>query len=282
VISAAFDYVRAESLEAALGALELEDAKAIAGGHSLIPMMKLRFARPSRVVDITTLGFRGVRDDGAISIGALTTYDELIRQRRVRIPDVLRECAEAVGDLQVRNAGTIGGGLAHADPSSDVAAGALALGAVLHVASASGERVVNAEEFFLGPFSTLLDAQELLTEIELPSPPPGSGSAYVAVEDPASGYPLAGAAVVAQTDGERLTYCAVGLTGITGSPIRARVVEAALLEANAGDRVEAIRGSLPEVELAVDVEDGAYKRHVACVVVGRALDRALARSEVSS
>jgi carbon-monoxide dehydrogenase medium subunit len=282
VIPAAFDYVRAESVAQALDALDAEDAKVIAGGHSLIPMMKLRVARPSRLVDIAGLRFRGVTDGSGLTIGALTTYDELIRDAEARVPDALRECAESVGDLQVRNAGTVGGGLAHADPASDIAAGVLALDATVRLVSRSGERVLSASELFLGPFATALGAQELLTEIVVPEQPAGSGSAYLSIEDQASGYPIVGAAVVATLDHGRLGSCAIGITGIAGCPFRADDVEAALLAASPDERAEAIRASLPEVEIAVDEDERAYKRHVAAVVVERAVARALERAEAAS
>jgi aerobic carbon-monoxide dehydrogenase medium subunit len=192
VIPAAFDYVRAARIEEAIDALADPEAKAIAGGHSLLPLMKLRLARPTTLVDIAALelGDVGIRD-GELRIGALATYDELLR--RGDLPQALREAVQAVGDVQVRNAGTIGGALAHADPACDVAAAVLALHGRIVVRSPSGAREASADGFFEGPFATALDQQELITEIVIPLD--GGRSAYVSFEDRASGYPLAGAAV---------------------------------------------------------------------------------------
>jgi aerobic carbon-monoxide dehydrogenase medium subunit len=192
MIPAEFAYLRPASLDEALDALADPEAKAIAGGHSLLPMMKLRLARPATLVDIAALDLRGVstRQD-TLRIGALTTYDELLR--RPELPQALREAAMAVGDVQVRNAGTIGGALAHADPACDIAAAVLALRGRLRVRSPAGEREVAADGFFEGPFTTSLGPQELLTELVIPLD--GGRSAYVSFEDRASGYPLAGAAV---------------------------------------------------------------------------------------
>jgi aerobic carbon-monoxide dehydrogenase medium subunit len=209
VIPAPFDYVRAASVEEAIAALADPDAKAIAGGHSLLPMMKLRLARPATLVDIARLDLDGVAvEDGELRIGALTTYDELLR--RDDLPQALREAARAVGDVQVRNAGTLGGALAHADPACDVAAAVLALRGRLVLRSPSGTREAPADGFFEGPFETGLGQQELITEIVVPLD--GGRSAYVSFEDAASGYPLAGAAV--HVDGATT----VALTGYGSHP----------------------------------------------------------------
>ena len=253
MIPAPVEYVRPASLEEALAELADPDAKAIAGGHSLVPLMKLRLARPSRIVDLAPLGLRGVAlEDGTLRIGALTTYDELLSSP-ARLPDALRECAEAVGDVQVRNAGTIGGALAHGDPASDFAAGAIATGATLVLRSIDGSREVAAGEFFLGPFTTALGQQELLVELRVPPPAPGEGSAYVAFADPASGYPLAGAAVQVAADGG----VRIGLSGVGATPL--------LVE---GD-----------VEAAVDqlgLDD--HRRQLVLVAVARATARARERT----
>ena len=211
VIPAAFEYVRVETPVEAFVALELPEARVIAGGHSLLPMMKLRLATPSRLVDIADLPWRDLGvDESGYRIGALTTYDELLRSARVTGCDALYECAARVGDLQVRNAGTLGGGLAHADPAADLAAGVLALEARMLLESRDGARLVPAADFFLGPFSTAMRDDELLAAIVLPLPARFVRSAYVSVEDPASGYPIAGAAArVGLVDG-RVMQCSVG------------------------------------------------------------------------
>jgi aerobic carbon-monoxide dehydrogenase medium subunit len=279
VIPASFEYVRAASVDAALEALAEPDAKAIAGGHSLVPMMKLRIARPSRLVDIAGLDFRGVRNDGGIVIGALTTHAELTGTAwPVRLPDALRECADSVGDMQVRNAGTVGGSIAHGDPASDFAAGVLAFDATLRLRSPSGTREVAVADFFLGPFTTALEGQELLTEIVVPEVAEGTGSAYVSVDDQASGYPITGAAVAARVDGGRLVSCTIGMTGFSAHPFRARALEEALLGNGAGDAAAVALELLPDAELGVGDADVAYRRHVAAVVVARSVGRAVARA----
>jgi carbon-monoxide dehydrogenase medium subunit len=271
VIPAAFNYVRPGSLDEALAELADPDAKAIAGGHSLLPMMKLRLARPARLVDLAGLDLAGVAvDGGTVRIGALTTYDELLSLGEdVPLPGALRDAAVNVGDVQVRNAGTVGGALAHGDPASDFAAAVLATGMTLLLRSPEGEREVAAEEFFLGPFTTLLGRQELLTELRVPLPAPGEGSAYVAFEDPASGYPLAGAAVRVGP-GRR---CTVGLTGIGAQPLRARAVEEAI--DGGGDLGDA----LDMVGLMALDGDAEHRRQLAIVAVARALDCASRRAE---
>jgi aerobic carbon-monoxide dehydrogenase medium subunit len=215
VIPASVDYVRAGSVEEALDALATPDAKLLAGGQSLLPAMKLRIARPAVVVDIGGLELGGIEErNGELVIGALTTWDELERYGARPAFHAIPECAAGIGDLQVRNRGTIAGGLAHADPASDMPAVTLALGARLVLRSASGERTIDAGEFALGPFTTSLAEGELMTELVLPLPPEGSGSAYVAVEHPASGFALAGAAALVLPDGTSR----VAVTGVAAAP----------------------------------------------------------------
>jgi len=202
VIPAALRYVRAGSVEEALAALVEPDAKALAGGQSLVSVMKLRLARPALVVDISRLELAGIETaDGELRVGALTTWADLAGSAELRRPALaaISECAAGIGDLQVRNRGTIGGSLAHADPASDMPAVLLALGASVALKSAAAERMVETREFFLGPFTTALAPGELLTGVVVPLPAAGSGSAYASVEHPASGFALAGAAALVVT-----------------------------------------------------------------------------------
>jgi carbon-monoxide dehydrogenase medium subunit len=212
VIPAAVEYVRPSTVDEALELLAEPDAKVIAGGHSLLPLMKLRFARPALLVDVGGLDLRGVSMDGeTLRIGALTTYDDLLSlDDSVPLPAALRDCAASVGDVQVRNAGTVGGALAHGDPASDLAAGMIAVGAIFVLRSPSGTREVPAEQFFVGPFTTVLEQQELLVEVRVPVV--REPSSYVSFDDHASGYPLAGAAVCGAV---------IGLTGVGAKPVRA-------------------------------------------------------------
>ncbi len=261
MIPATVDYVRAGSVEEALDALAQPDAKLLAGGQSLLPAMKLRIARPSVVVDIGALGLSGIEErDGELVIGALTTWTELERFDPRPAFRALSDCASGIGDLQVRNRGTIGGSLVHADPASDMPAVTLALGARLAVRSAAGERTIDARELALGPFMTSLAEDELLTEVLIPVPPPGSGSAYAAVEHPASGFALAGAAALVTGDGQQR----VALTGVAATPF---VLEGDIEDAELfGDRFAPVE----------------YRRQLARTLVARVVELARERAKEDS
>lgn len=262
MIPAQVDYVRATSVEAALAALAEPDAHALAGGQSLLPALKLRAARPGRLVDIGGLGLDGVELlDGELRLGALVTWDALVRESALEQPAfaAIADCARHVGDLQVRNRGTVGGSLAHAAPASDLPAVVLALGARIVVRSKEGERTIDAADLFLAPFTTALRKGELLTEVVMRAPANGSGSAYVKVEHPATGYPLAGAAAIVRADGSR----SFALAGGGG--------QASLLPED---------GTVDGVRLYGDrFAPEAYLRHLAGVVVARALALAEKRAE---
>ena len=282
MIPAAFDYVRATSLVDALVRLASGDGsvKAIAGGQSILPLMKLRLARPETLVDIGRLAeLRGVRrlPDGRVSVGALTTYDEMIRDDVLRHYGLLKDALPNIGDVQVRNRGTIGGAIAHADPASDMPAILLALDAEIVARSTRGERAIAATAFFQGAFTTALESDELITEIRLPGGRDDAGSAYRAIEQPASGYSIAGvAAVVAAQSAGRWGLCAVGVTGVGDHPYRASAVEVAVLAgASFGD---ASSHATDGIRVASDIHaDAEYRAHVATVQVRRALEAAAAR-----
>ena len=263
MIPASFEYERVESVEEAVELLGRdEDAKLLSGGHSLIPAMKLRIARPALLVDVGGLGLDAIAvNGGELHVGALATWDDLARSPALGRPALgaIAECAAGIGDLQVRNRGTLGGGLVHADPASDMPAVVLALGAGLIARSPEGERAIAADEFFLGPFTTALAQGELLMEIVAPLPPPRSGSAYVSIEHPASGFALAGAAALVLPDGTRR----VAVTGLAGRP-------ALLPGGEPTDELEAFGDRFAPAE---------YRRHLAAVVARRALERAAARAE---
>jgi len=266
VIPASVEYVRASTIEEAFDALADPEAKVLAGGHSLLPVMKLRIARPSLLVDIGRLELGGVElGGGELRIGALATWDDLVRADEVKQPALaaIAECAGVIGDLQVRNRGTLGGSLAHADPASDMPAVVLALGASLELRSADAERAIAAADFFRGPFTTALATHELIAGIVVPVPPRGSGSAYAKVEHPASGFALAGAAALVRPDGGRT----VAVTGVGGRPF---------LLSDADDPAAA----LAEAEIYGDrFASEEYRRHLADVVVRRALERAAERAK---
>ena len=264
MIPARVRYIRAATLEEALEALAEPDAKALAGGQSLVSVMKLRIARPSLVVDIGRLDLAGVeRRNGELRIGALTTWSDLGAAAELRRPALaaLAECAAGIGDLQVRNRGTVGGSLAHADPASDLPAVLLAMGASVRVRSATGEREVPVDQLFAGPFTTSLADGELLTEVVVPLPVAGSGSAYRAVEHPASGFALAGAAALIRPDDPG----SIAVTGVGAFPMR--LVGDSWSEALAA--AEVFGDSFAPAE---------YRRHLARVVVERALEAAQSRA----
>ncbi len=267
MIPAPTRYELATDLDHALELLGEEDAKAIAGGQSLIPVMKLRIARPSLVVDISRLGLSGVEvDEGKLRIGSLTTWSELAHSDALSRPALvaIAECAREIGDLQVRNLGTIGGSIAHADPASDMPAVLLALGATLQIRSPAGNRELALADALIGPFVTALGPQELVTAIVVPVPAPGSGSAYAAVEHPASGFALAGAAALVTPDGETVAVTGVGATPFllpAGDP-REQIAVAEIY----GDRFASAE----------------YRRELAAVVAERALSAARKRVEGDS
>ncbi len=263
MIPATVEHVRPSSLDEALEALADPDAKALAGGQSLLPVMKLRIVRPSVLVDIGRLELSGVHlDEDELRLGALTTWEELESAPELQRPPLaaIADCASEIGDLQVRNRGTLGGSLAHADPASDMPAVALALGAELVLRAPGGERRVSTEEFFLGPFTTALTPGELITEIVFPVIE-GSSSAYVKVEHPASGFALAGAATLLTPEGKQ----SVAVTGVGAHPF--------LLPADA-DPLDALAGAEIYGDRFAPVE---YRRHLAGVVARRALKRARER-----
>ncbi|MBX5465224.1 MAG: xanthine dehydrogenase family protein subunit M [Clostridia bacterium] len=243
MIPAAFEYRRATSLEEALRLLQEagSEAKLLAGGHSLLPLMKLRLAQPAVLVDIGGLEeLRGIRLEGEeLVIGALTPHAEVAASAQVAEAfPLLARAAAAIGDLQVRNRGTVGGNLAHADPASDLPAVVLALQGRLVARGASGERVIPAGDFFLGPLSTALEPGEILTAVRLPLLAGRVGTAYVKHRHPASGYAVAGvAAVVRLAPDGSVDEARLGVTGVGLAPYRARAAE------------EALRGRRPEPEV---------------------------------
>jgi carbon-monoxide dehydrogenase medium subunit len=284
MIPAAFDYVRAGSLREALNVLAAADGtKVLAGGHSLLPMMRFRLAQPPRLLDVSDLPeLRGISEQrrGA-RIGAGSTYRELLESEllRERFP-IIAECTEGIGDLQVRTRGTIGGSLAHADPASDMPAVMLALDATFNLRSKRGRRSVRAREFFEGPFATVLAEDELLVDIVLPPLPRSAGTAYVSQDQAASGYALAGAAAVVGLSRRTVNHAVVALTGV--GEISRLVPAAEQLVGTRGepDAVGRVAAAAVEgIEVGGDIHAPAeYRRHLGTVVVRRALTRALERA----
>jgi carbon-monoxide dehydrogenase medium subunit len=285
MIPASFDYVRAESLKDALKALSFGDGtKAVAGGHSLLPIMKFRLAQPPRLVDISRLEeLKGVEEKGrGVRIGAATTYRELLDSELLhqRFP-LLTEATETIGDLQVRNRGTVGGSLAHADPVSDMPAVMLALDATFNLRSRRGKRSVKAREFFQGAFTTALAEDELLTEILLPPLPGGAGSCYLSHDHPASGYAIAAAATVVARKRKALSYAVAALTGVGDMAYLVKSMEGLIgTEGDDTSVAQAAEGATAGVEVTGDIHAPAeYRRHLATVITRRALEIALERAD---
>ncbi len=272
---ATFDYVRPSTLDEAIALLTRhgDDAKILAGGHSLIPAMKLRLARPKVVVDISRLGqLSGIREaDGRIAIGAMATHYQiessaLLQEKCALLP----ETASHIGDVQVRNKGTIGGSLVHADPAADYPAAILALDAEMEVAGPKGRRTIAAQQFFVDLLQTAVGPDEILCEIRVPVT--DRSVAYEKTEQKASGFALAGVAAVVGREGVR-----IGVTGVAAKPYRAMAAERALdgqTSPEAIARAASLVGqgvtALGDIHASPD-----FRIHLAEVNARRALTRAL-------
>jgi carbon-monoxide dehydrogenase medium subunit len=284
MIPAHFEYIVPRSLKGATDALAKygDEAKLLAGGHSLLPMMKLRLAQPGVLVDLKKLArLRRIRrEKSRIHIGALVTHHELETSQLIASNcSLLARTAATIGDAQVRNRGTIGGSIAHADPASDMPAAALAMGGDVQLTGTVGERWVPLEEFFLGPLTTVLEPTEILTTIRVPALPPGTGSAYHKVKQPASGFALVGVAVNVAARAGVCAEIGVGITGLGDTPFRARTVEGALRGKRLSDDV--IRSAAATVTEGVDVLDdihasSEFRSHLARLHTARAIHDALA------
>ena len=282
MIPAAFAYDRPATLDEALGLLSKNGgSKVLAGGQSLLPLLKIRLASAERLIDIGRLDeLKGVRhlDGGGVEVGALTTYRELMAETRL---DWARKAIEGIADVQVRNRGTIGGSIAHADPASDIPALAMALDYSAVLRSARGERVVPLDEFFKGPFETAMEPDELLVSIRRGRLPEGVGGAYANLEQPASGYSLVGVAAVVGRSGGSVSHARVAITGVGEAPYRARAVESALM-GSAGDAAAiaaAARHATDGVTVNSDIHaDREYRTAMAEVYCRRALEAAIARA----
>jgi carbon-monoxide dehydrogenase medium subunit len=285
VIPAAFDYTRPASLDEALQLLSSSGgSKVIAGGQSLLPLLKLRLASVDRLVDIGRLGeLKGVRSlpDGRMSVGALTTYAELL-ESPAREYGLLRDALPTIGDVQVRNRGTIGGAIAHADPASDLPACLLALDVEVVVRSSRGERTIPITDFFQDSFQTAVAEDELLTEVRLPGPRDDAGSAYASLEQPASGYAIVGVAVVVvrANAAAPITFATVAITGVGPVAYRASAVEKALTGSDgSGAAIAAAAAHATDgVTVNSDIHaDREYRAEMARVFSVRAIEAALAR-----
>jgi carbon-monoxide dehydrogenase medium subunit len=278
--AANFDYVRAESLGQAIELLHSNpNARLLAGGHSLIPALKLRLDTPELLIDIGRLeDLKGITSvTSRVNIGALATHAEIAASEAV--PEGLREAAGMVGDPQVRNRGTIGGNISHADPASDPPTMLVALGAKIHLGGMNGSRTVPAAEFFDGFFETAKNKDEMVLSIEVPT---GGASAYEKMANPASGYCMVGAGVVLQVAEGQCTSAGVAVGGLTPAPTRCPSVEAALVGKTLDDETLAAAAKEVEKDLPADLlgdmhASEAYRRAMASVYVKRALMKAALR-----
>jgi carbon-monoxide dehydrogenase medium subunit len=232
MIPSPFAYHAPHSVGDALSLLgKLDDAKVLAGGHSLLPMMKMRFARPAHLIDLGRIPeLKGIREeDGTIRIGAMTTENELIWSKLLQEKcPLLVEGARQISDPQVRYKGTIGGDIAHGDPGNDHPALMLALGASFVLRSSKGERVVPADGFFVGTYATLMAADEIMTEIRIPVPPAGAGYCYAKLKRKVGDFATAAAAVTLRMSGDTVRDVAIALTNVAPTPLKARDAENAL------------------------------------------------------
>jgi len=275
-----FEYSAPATLQEALGLLADGSAKALAGGMSLIPMMKLRLAAPEHVVDLKRVpGLAYIRQSpGGIHIGATTTHYQIESSSALRSQcPLLAETAAHIGDVQVRNMGTIGGSLAHADPAADYPAALLALEARVKLASAQGERTLAFQDFLVDTFTTALEPGEIVAEIIVPAEARGVGASYQKMHQPASGFAIVGAAArVARSNGS-IGLVRVGITGVGPKAYRAANVER-ILQAT-GDPDRAAAAVTEGVEASSDLNASVdYRRQMARVYTARALKQALART----
>ena len=291
MIPASFEYQSPKTLDEALRLLGRhgDEAKILAGGHSLLPMMKLRLASPRYVIDIGHLrGLDYIREDGdRIAIGALATHaqvaaSEVLREKCPLLP----ETAAQIGDMQVRNRGTIGGSLAHADPAADYPAAILALDAEIIVQSSSGKRTIPAGEFFIDLLSTQVRPGDILTEIRVPTRRAGEGHAYRKFHQPASGFATVGAAArVIVSNSGKIEDIALGMTGVGTKAYRASTIEKALRgqTPNAEEISAACAKAAQGIEPLADIFASAeYRRAMASVFAARAISAAIERARAAA
>ena len=285
MIPAPFDYQTPATLEEAVSLLaaDPDGAKVLAGGHSLIPAMKLRLAQPQTLVDIARIkSLSYIREEGdQILIGATTTHYEIESSDVLKgICPLLPACAKSIGDVQVRNKGTIGGSIAHSDPAADWPAAVLALNAELVLVGPGGERVVKATDFFVDLFTTDLQPGEILREIRIAKPSGRFGQAYQKVPHPASGFAVVGIAVHLELNDDNSCKAAqIGVTGVGLKAYRAQAVESALASSNLDEQTiaSAAEHVCDGVDPSTDLyASGEYRCHLARVHARRAIQAAKA------
>jgi carbon-monoxide dehydrogenase medium subunit len=287
LIPGSFEYHRPANLSEAIALLgQLDsDARVIAGGHSLIPMMKLRLAMPSHLVDLAGIPeLKGVRlDGGDIVIGAMVTQHEIIANALLaQHAPILRETAEVIADPQVRYVGTIGGNVANGDPGNDMPALMMTLGATYVLRGASGERRVAAREYYLSPYETAAEPGEVLAAVRVPVPPAGHGWAYEKLKRKVGDYATAAAAVILTVSGGTIATCAIGLTNVGGTALFAADAAASVI-GTALDKPTLARAAAAAIAITEPAADGRgsaeYRGKMAGVMTARALTRAFARAK---
>jgi carbon-monoxide dehydrogenase medium subunit len=291
MVAATFDYHAPSTIGAALSLLNSnrDEAKVLAGGHSLIPMMKLRLAEPSILIDLGKVeGLSYIREeDDELAIGAMTTYHDIVSSDAVQThAPVLAEAAALVADPQVRNMGTIGGSLSHADPAADLPAVMLALGADIEARSRGAlgrvnRRTVSADDFFVDLFTTALESNEILTEIRIPAQGANSGAAYAKMANKASHFAIVGVAASVTVEGGNCTSARIGVTGSGASASRASDSEAGLVGSPAD--ADAIRSAAGQAANGIDMNEdihasAEYREHLTKVFALRAITAAVERA----
>jgi carbon-monoxide dehydrogenase medium subunit len=278
MIPASFDYVRATSLAHAIGLLQkdADGTKLVAGGHTLIPTLKLRLASPALLVDIGGIDeLKGIEVGDRIRIGALTTHAELLASEPLRqLLPIFHQTADLIADPQVRNRGTIGGSLANADPAADWPAVVLALKAELELAGPTGRRRVAARDFFVDIMSTALAPEEVLVAIHVPRPGPGAQFRYRKIRHPASGYAVVGVAVALSLQDNIVSDAAIAITGATGRPFAADSASAHLVGKSLSSENIASAALLASDQaecLSDHYAPADYRKHLVRTEVGRAL-----------
>ena len=285
MIPPAFEYHAPRSVGEAIGLLGSlgSDAKLLAGGHSLLPMMKLRFAQPAHLIDLNRINeLRGICEDGdTVCIGAMTVENDLIASAvlQARVP-LLPEAAKLIADPQVRNRGTIGGDIAHGDPANDHPALSLALDATFLLQGPQGKRAVKADDFYLGTYMTALAEDEILTEIRVPAFAPKTGYAYTKLKRKTGDWATAGAAVVMRLDGGVVSHVRIGLTNVAPTALRATTAEDALKGQPLSEATitAAAQAAMAACDPAEDLRGSVdYKRAMAGQMLQRAIRQAAAR-----
>lgn len=288
MIPAPFNYEAPSTLDEALALLDKygEEAKILAGGHSLIPMMKLRFAQPETLIDINNIpGLAYIREDGGyLNIGAMTREADLEHSDIIRASyPIFTDASKLIADPQVRNMGTVGGNIAHGDAANDHPAVMLALRAEVVITGPEGQRTVPIDEFFYGFYMTAVQQGEILTEIRIPIPPKGTGNAYHKLERKVGDYATAGVAVQLTLDGNGVcTAAGIALTNVNPTPLRAERSEAALVGNQLTDDViaQAAQFASEDCNPSDDLRGSEeYKRHVVGVLVKRMIHKAAERAK---